>query len=71
MWKYAIVEEVPVGDVVNRSTPVFYMPHRPLVKEARLTTKVRPVFDAFATGYNVVTLCSCMNTGLNLFFKSH
>ena len=42
------------------------MPHRPVVKEARLTTKVRPVFDASATGYNGVSLNSCMNTGPNL-----
>ena len=66
MWKSGIVEEVPVSEVVNRTTPVFYMPHRPVAKEARLTTKVRPVFDAPTTGYNGVSLNSCINTGPNL-----
>ena len=63
MWKS---QEVPVSEVVNRTTPVFYMPHRPVAKEARLTTKVRPVFDAPTTGYNGVSLNSCINTGPNL-----
>ena len=37
----------PVANDKNR-TDVYYMPHRAIVKEARETTKVRPVFDASA-----------------------
>ena len=36
--------------------PVFYMPHRPVVRESILTTKVRPVFDASAKGHNGISL---------------
>ena len=43
--------------------PVFYMPHRPVVRESSLTTKVRPVFDASAKGHNGISLNDCMEAG--------
>ena len=46
--------------------PVFYLPHRPVVKMDSCTTKVRPVFDASAKGYNHVSLNDCLETGPNL-----
>ena len=39
------------------------MPHRPVIKEGSRTTKIRPVFDASATGNNGVSLNSCLETG--------
>ena len=65
MQASGIVEEVPSGEMKS-SFPVFYMPHRPVVRESSLTTKVRPVFDASAKGSNGVSLNDCVETGPNL-----
>ena len=55
MWSSGIVEEVlPHEQKVDR--PIFYMPHRPVVRETAVSSKVRPVFDASARGYNGVSL---------------
>ena len=63
-----IVEEVEVekDSLEENKHPVFYLPHRPVVRESSKTTKVRPVFDASAVGPNGVSLNNCMNTGTNL-----
>lgn len=60
-----IVEEVPAGEK-NSVFPIFYMPHRPVVRESSETTKVRPVFDASAKGSNGLSLNDCVETGPNL-----
>ena len=63
-----IIEEVPEIDIQRQSADnsTFYMPHRPIVKEDRVSTKVRPVFDASAKGYNKVSLNDCMEAGPNM-----
>ena len=43
--------------------PVFYLPHRPVVRQDSHTTRVRPVFDASAKGPNLVSLNDCLETG--------
>ena len=43
--------------------PTFYLPHRPVVKESSSTTKVRPVFDASASGPNGLSLNDCLEVG--------
>ena len=43
--------------------PVFYMPHRPVIKESSVSTKVRPVFDASAKGFNGLSLNDSMEVG--------
>ncbi|XP_064648538.1 uncharacterized protein LOC135500816 [Lineus longissimus] len=58
-----IIEEVKEEEGIG---PVFYLPHRPVVRETSLSSKVRPVFDASATGYNQVSLNDCMETGPSL-----
>lgn len=58
-----ITEEVVDEQVLG---PVFYLPHRPVVKSSSSTTKIRPVFDASALGPNGVSLNNCMETGPNL-----
>jgi len=58
-----VIEEV-LEDVVPYD--VFYLPHRPVVKEASSTTKVRPVFDASASGFNGVSLNDCLEPGPSL-----
>ena len=62
MCNAGIVEEVPPNELICFD-PVFYMPHRPVVRESSLTTKVRPVFDCSAKGYNNVSLNDCLETG--------
>ena len=65
MQKEGVIEEVP-SDEVTSANPIFYMPHRPVLKESSLNTKVRPVFDASAKGFNGVSLNDCTNTGPSL-----
>ena len=62
MCDTSIVEEVPVDEMACEH-PVFYMPHRPVVRESAVSTKVRPVFDASAKGYNGISLNDCMEIG--------
>ena len=57
-----IVEEVSVEDMKGNG-PVFYMPHKPVVRDTAVSTKGRPVFDASAKGYNGVSLNDCMEVG--------
>ncbi|XP_042891950.1 uncharacterized protein LOC122266306 [Penaeus japonicus] len=63
--KEGIIEEVP-SDEINTSNPVFYLPHRPVVKESSTTTKVRPVFDASSKSFNDLSLNDCLLTGPSL-----
>ena len=65
MCNAGIVEEVPPNELICFD-PVFYMPHRPVVRESSLTTTVRPVFDCSAKGYNNVSLNDCLETGPSL-----
>jgi hypothetical protein len=43
-----------------------YLPHRPVVKEASSTTKIRPVFDASAKEVGSPSLNDCLEEGPNL-----
>ena len=61
--KEGIIEEVTSLETDN---PVFYLPHRPVVREDSLSTKIRPVFDASAKGPNGVSLNDCVETGPKL-----
>ena len=57
-----IVAEGPVDEMAC-GNPLFYMPHRPVVRESAVSTKVGPVFDASAKGYNGISLNDCMEIG--------
>ena len=64
MLNDGMVEEVPDHQMKQSGEqPVFYMPHRPVVREESTSTKIRPVFDASAPSYNGVSLNNCMETG--------
>ena len=62
MCDTSIVEEVLVGEMACVN-PVFYMPHRPVVRESVVSTTVRPVFDALVKGYNGISSNDCMEIG--------
>ena len=64
MLDMGIIEEIDPGE--PSENPVFYLPNRPHLKEESLSTKVRPVFDASANGFNGVSLNDCMYAGPNL-----
>ncbi|KAL0861187.1 hypothetical protein ABMA27_009669 [Loxostege sticticalis] len=59
--KLDIIEPAP-----DQSIKGHYMPHHAVIKEASLTTKVRPVFDAAARDRNGISLNSCLEKGVNL-----
>ena len=61
-----IIEEVPPEDI-GEPGQVCYLAHRPIVREDRETTKIRPVFDgsARATGESP-SLNDVLHTGPNL-----
>ena len=58
----------PVTEEMKKSHTgaTFNLPHRPVVKNTSSTTKVRPVFDGSAKGYNGISLNDCLETGPNL-----
>ncbi|XP_068208316.1 uncharacterized protein [Palaemon carinicauda] len=60
-----IIKEVPPSEMVT-SYPVYYLHHRPVVRESSNSTKVRPVFDASAVGYNGISLNDCLECGPSL-----
>ena len=63
-----IIERVPPDEVYKENGTAHYLPHRAVVKEDRLTTKIRPVFDASCkiTG---PSLNECLYYGPNLLSK--
>ncbi|KAK3889709.1 hypothetical protein Pcinc_006275 [Petrolisthes cinctipes] len=63
--KKGICEEVPPSQLKSVH-PTYYLPHRPVVRESSSSTKVRPVFDASAAGYNGVSLNDCLDAGPSL-----
>ena len=63
MFNQGIIEDVDPKTPIEG--PIFYLPHHPVVKEHSSTTKVRPVFDASAKGYNNISLNDCMEAGPN------
>ena len=62
MWDIGIIEQVPREESIGCG-PVFYMPHRPVIRESSVPTKVRPVFDTSAKGFNGLSLNEYMEVG--------
>lgn len=62
--KLGFIEEV--GDDEVSEYPVFYLPHRPVIRLQSTSTKVRPVFDASAKGFNKISLNDAMEAGPSL-----
>lgn len=62
-----IIEEVPETEKDIDGT--HYLPHRAVTKEASLTTKLRPVYDASAKDKKGKSLNSCLDKGINFLDK--
>ena len=62
MWDNGIIEDVPREESMGCG-PVFYMPHRSVIRESSVSTKVRPVFDRSAKGFNILSLNDCIEVG--------
>jgi len=64
-----IIEKVPDDEIVKGVGEVHYLPHRPVVKEHRLTTKIRAVFDASCESEDGPSLNNCLYSGPNMLSK--
>ena len=62
LWDQNIIAEFNSSELYC-DKPVL---HRPVIREFSLTTKVRAVFDASATGCNDISLNDCMDCCPNL-----
>ncbi|XP_037931406.1 uncharacterized protein LOC119666197 [Teleopsis dalmanni] len=61
--KSGIAEEVPDGHNNERT---YYMPHRPVYREDKITTKMRIVFDASSSNPGMASLNDMLDSGENL-----
>ncbi|GBM32592.1 hypothetical protein AVEN_195554-1 [Araneus ventricosus] len=59
-----IIERVPENELKNEK--FHYLPHRPMIKMQSKTTKIRPVFDAYACEKGKPSLNHCLFKGINL-----
>ena len=66
--KNKIIERVPREEEPMGRGMVHYLPHRPVVREDKSTTKIRAVFDASATT-DGTCLNDCLYPGPNLLLK--
>lgn len=63
-----IIERVPDKEIPCTEGMVHYLPHRPVIREDKETTKVRAVFDA-SCDVNGPSLNNCLYSGPNLLGK--
>ena len=66
--KTGIIEKVSDLEVPKVEGAVHYLPHRPVVRDDKATTKIRAVFDA-SCSTNGVSLNDCLYSGPNLLEK--
>ena len=69
--KNGIVEMVPEINIPDQQphNPIHYMPHLPVIRKERSTTKVRVVYDGSTSPGNKVSLNDCLQKGQNLVPK--
>ena len=60
-----IIEKVPFDEISKNPGQVYYLPHRPILREDKETTKTRAVFDA-SCGSDGPSLNDCLYSGPNL-----
>ena len=62
VWRAeGIIEAVPAVHEEGH-----YLPHRPVVKDASITSKIRPLFDASARDVGSPSFNDCLEEGPNL-----
>lgn len=61
-----IAEKVENPNLAENSVGTYYMPHQPVRKKERLTTKLRVVFDASSHIEGEPSLNDCLSSGANL-----
>ena len=66
--KDGIIEKVPEQEIAKNPGTVYYLPHHPVIREDKQTTKVRAVFDA-SCSRNKPSLNDCLYAGPNLLPK--
>ena len=66
--KEGIIERVPVEEIAKEAGTTHYLPHRPVIREDKQTTKIRAVFDA-SCKVNGPSLNQCLYAGPNLIAK--
>ena len=67
--KDGIIEIVDESEIMTEPGAVHYLPHRPVVRQDKETTKVRAVFDASAKVSDGPSLNECLYPGPNLLSK--
>ena len=65
--KDGIIEKVL--DTDENPDYVHYLPHHPVIRNDKESTKLRPVFDASSHEKNELSLNDCLETGPNLILK--
>ena len=63
-----IIEKVPFDKVPKKPGQVHYLPHRPLLRKDKETTKIWAVFDA-PCALDRPSLNDCLYSGPNLLLK--
>ena len=63
-----IIEKVPFDEVPKNPGPDHYLPHRPVLREDKETTKIRAVFDGSCAS-DRPSLNDCLYSGPNLLSK--
>ena len=63
-----IIEHVPLDEVAKETGQVHYLPHRPVIRNDKQTTKIRAVFDA-SCKVSGPSLNECLYSGPNLIVK--
>ena len=64
-----IIERVPKKELLKAEGEVHYLPHRPVIREDKETTKIRAVFDASCCSDGRPSLNDCLYPGPNLLAK--
>ena len=63
-----IIEKVPFDEVPKKPGQVYFLPHQPVLREDKETTKIRAVFDA-SCALGGPSLNDCLYSGPNLLLK--
>ena len=63
-----IIEKEPFDEVSKKPDQIHYLPHRPVLREDKETTKIRAVFDA-SSASDGPSLNDCLYSGPNLLSK--